>query len=398
VSLAREGAAKTQALIGKMSVPLSPIPGSRSRPGVAAQTASGAKTAIANAAPRGPRPQPAASPVKRGGKGVLIGVLAGLVIVAGGALAVLKPWQKPAPVESAQQSPAPADPAAVNPTTTAGGGTATDQAAANPSTSAPASVAPATVESAPANPAPTSGPEQPAANIPTPRQLMRDRITFNDMMGNVESARRQAVGAGATPGDLSAGDILVRSAATLARGRRFSDAMAPLTDASNAYIAAMSSARQRATAAAAQQQQQQLAQQQAAAPPPVTQAPVTAAPQPTTPAEPAVDDRGAIQLVVSEYFRAVSAGKIDRMKQLFPTMPNDMQSNYTELFKSGSSIDTSNWEVIGTDLSGAKATVQLNGQTVLHDKKGKVVSRSPAPRAVSLEKVAGTWRIADVHQ
>jgi hypothetical protein len=94
----------------------------------------------------------------------------------------------------------------------------------------------------------------------------------------------------------------------------------------------------------------------------------------------------------------VSAGKLDRMKELFPTMPTDLQASYRDVFKSGSTIDTSNWEVISTDIKGSKAVVQLNGQTILRDKKGKMLDQSPAPRTINLEKVSGAWRIGDVHQ
>jgi hypothetical protein len=70
-------------------------------------------------------------------------------------------------------------------------------------------------------------------------------------------------------------------------------------------------------------------------------------------------------------------------------MPTDIQANYNDLFKSGSSIDTSNWEVLSTDVNGPKALVTLNGQTVLRDKKGKVLGKSPAPKSIALEKVGG---------
>lgn len=393
VSLAKEGAAKTQALIGKMSVPLSPIPGSRSRPGVTAQTASGAKTAVAAAAqPRGPRPVPA--PARSGNKGVMIGALVAVLVIGGG-LAVLKPWQRPAPVEQAPAQPVSSEPAA---STTAAPNTPTTTAAENPSaepaTTPSSSAPPPQSEPAAANPTPAT--PDAGTKAPNPRQLAKDRSAYNDMVSNVESARRQASAAGATAADLSGGDIMVKNASALAKAQRYSDAMNPLADASSAYVAAMSTARQRTDAAALALQQQQARQQQAT--PPVTQSPAQSSPAPITPAEPAVDDRGAIQLVVSEYFRAVAAGNVDRMKKLFPSMPTDMQGTYAELFKSGSSIDTSKWEVIGTELAGNKAQVQLDGETVLRDKKGKQLSRSPAPKSLSMEKVGGSWRIADVHQ
>jgi serine/threonine protein kinase len=386
VSLAREGAAKTQALIGKMSVPLSPIPGTRSRPGVPtpAATTAAARTAVAQPATRSPRPQPAV-PSSGTGKGLLIGGGIGLAVVLAGLL-VLKPWQKPTPVEP----PVSAAPA---PTELAGTGTppATNPTPVNPpaqTTAAPAAEAPVhgTPEEAGSriHPQPSNASSPPPTNIrvaaPSAAQLAKDRAAYEQMRRNVDLARQQAVTLGASVTDLSGGDISVANATTNASRDRYDEAMTQLGEASTIYVTAASSARQRAAAAA---------QQQAAVPVPVPAAPA---------AEAVADDRGAIELVLSQYFRAVSAGKLDRMKELFPTMPTDVQATYRDLFKSGSSIDTSNWEVISTDLKGAKAVVQINGQTTLRDKKGKILAQSPAPKSINLEKVSGAWRIGDVHQ
>jgi hypothetical protein len=319
------------------------------------------------------------------GKGLLIGGGIGLAVVLAGLL-VLKPWQKPTPVEP----PVSAAPA---PTELAGTGTppATNPTPVNPPaqpTAAPAAEAPVhgTPEEAGSriHPQPSNASSPPPTNIrvaaPSAAQLAKDRAAYEQMRRNVDLARQQAVTLGASVTDLSGGDISVANATTNASRDRYDEAMTQLGEASTIYVTAASSARQRAAAAA---------QQQAAVPVPVPAAPA---------AEAVADDRGAIELVLSQYFRAVSAGKLDRMKELFPTMPTDVQATYRDLFKSGSSIDTSNWEVISTDLKGAKAVVQINGQTTLRDKKGKILAQSPAPKSINLEKVSGAWRIGDVHQ
>ncbi|MEP6474036.1 MAG: serine/threonine-protein kinase, partial [Gemmatimonadota bacterium] len=212
VSLAKDGAARTQALLGKMSVPLSPIPGTRSKPGVPAQTASGAKTAIATPAIRGPRTQPVSSPTRSGGKGLLIGGAIALALAAG-VLGMLKPWQKPAaePSQTAIPVEAPG-------TTPVDAGTATTPA----TTTGAAASLPAAADPAPTvTPPPAATDEAAGRNTESPRQLARDRALYLDMRRTIESARRQALGAGATSIDMSAGEIELASAETLARARRF---------------------------------------------------------------------------------------------------------------------------------------------------------------------------------
>ncbi len=391
VSLAKEGAAKTQALIGKMSVPLSPIPGSRSRPGVtapsAAAAAAGAPTAVT---PRGIRPQTVPAPSSGVGKGALIGGGVALVAVLA-ALLVLKPWQKPAAVEQApvssvttgqpggtdssppvQQAQVPATPdAGAQAQTPAGGapvGTKEDGSARiheQPSSAAPAA---------------TPNIRQPA---PSGAQLAKDKTAYDEMRKRIESVRANAVQVGATQVELSAGDVTLANAATLASREHYGDAMNVLADASNQYFAAATSARQRAATTAAAQT-------------PVQQAPA-AAPAAANPpaAEPAVDERSAVKVAVLEYAAAIAAGNLARMDKIFPNMPKDIRANYSDSFKDGYQYQTSDWDPYSISVNGLNATASLQGITRLRDKRGKEFS-SNAPKAVKLQKQNGAWVITEV--
>lgn len=394
VSLAREGAARTQALIGKMSTPLSPIPGSRSGPRVAAQGASGAKTAAAQPTVRTARPLPPQPSGTR--KGLLIGGGLGLVAVLAGLL-VIKPWQKPAPPVDVPASSAPSG------TELAG---TTPSAPAATGAVAPSSPEPGTTTGAPAgqaaeaaskgtpepegprlHPQPSSPADPPRVNTrtaaPSAAQLARDRTAYETMRKNVETARQQAVAAGAPYTELSGIDLTVNNAAAMASREGYTDAMSLLGNASSAYVAAANTARQRSAAAASQQQ--------AAAP-----APQQSAPAPVTPAEPVADERAAVKLTVIEYARAISAGDLPKMTQLYPTMPKDIQDSYAYVFKSGSQILTGTWDPYLINISGPNATAQLQGASVLRDKKGKETPAGGAPKAIKLQKVGNSWVITEV--
>ncbi|HTO72975.1 MAG TPA: hypothetical protein VMJ30_04110, partial [Gemmatimonadales bacterium] len=387
VSLAKEGAAKTQALIGKMSVPLSPIPGTRSRPGVTAPNpASAASAAPTAVTPRSIRPQTVPAPSSGAGKGALIGGGIALVAVVAGLL-VMKPWQKPAPAEPAPSGAVtPSQPAATDSAVPVQQGPA--QAATNPAaqTQAPAGDAvvgtkedgSSRIHEQSVAPAPA-----PAPNIRQPAPNPKDKAAYDEMRTRVDQARQQAMQAGATPAELYGGDILRDNGSTYASRDKYSEAMTSLTQASSEYVGAMNGARQRAATAAA-----------AAAQTPVQQAPAPATASPPV-AEPVVDERPAVKVAVFEYAQAMAAGSLARMDKIYPSMPKDIRANYSDIFKSGSQFVT-DWEPYSITVSGLNATANLQGTTRMRDKKGKDLGGSSAPKAVKLQKQNGAWVITEV--
>jgi serine/threonine protein kinase len=391
VALARDGAMKTQALMGKISTPISPIPGTRSRgrtpPSVAA---SGAPTAVVQ---HSGRPVPRSTPpVKRSKRGLLAG--GGVLLLAAlGALVVLRPWQqKPAP---SQAAPAPQ---VAEQTTVPIAAPTTEPAPEQPSATVaaplPATEAPAQSRKKPAPPPAATGTPvagsvpsqaesrlhpQPSAPdpavthnggriVPDPDELRRDQDLYGKLLVNAQAARKEAVAAGANATDLSAGDLLVNNAQSMAAAQQYSVTTGTLNQAVTAYVGAMTNARTR-----------------------VTQESVTSAA-----AQPAADERGNVRSAVLEYARALNAGNMDDALKLYPSMPKATRKAYEDFFKDGNRIDTSNWTIAQVDAQGAGATAKMEGWFTTSDKKGKAGPRSPAPQKITLEKGPSGWRISGV--
>ena len=71
--------------------------------------------------------------------------------------------------------------------------------------------------------------------VPDPQELERDRTLYLKLLANAQSARQAAVAAGATDADLSGGDLLFRNAQNMAEAQQYMATTDPLNSASSAY-------------------------------------------------------------------------------------------------------------------------------------------------------------------
>ncbi|MEO8636068.1 MAG: protein kinase [Gemmatimonadales bacterium] len=391
-------------LLKRLSTPVSPTPiPKRTKPGTAIpspRTAPGIQ-------PRsgGPRPgvtaASAATVITKGAvapksssKGLLMGGVGAVAVAV--ALAVWQPWKSPGPADPGVVALAPAD-----------------SGKPAPSTELPPAQT-AVDSSVPAGTNGESAATPPAADPPAspvdPAQLRRERRAYDGALTTATLARQRAVKAGATGPELSPADNLRRQAEQLAGGGNPANAMRQVTEAATAYGVAENIARLR------------LAQQQAAADParmhpstppetipaadpirkPATEpaatvpAPVlTQAPAPAPVTAP-VDERPAVEVVLREYARALSASDLQAMQTAFPGMSTQVRQAWEEFFKQKYSLDTSRWKLIETEVTGGTATVRIGGVSIQRDKKGKQ-SEAPPPRTAVLDKIGSGWRITSIH-
>ena len=401
VALARDGALKTQAMMGKLITPMSPIPGGR-RQGRTAPPAGAAGAPTARAQPAGrPVPRSVPAPEKGSKKGLLVGGGVALLAIVG-ALAVLHPWRKPTVAEPpapsvTQQAPveqAPAPEAA--PPAASGAAESGAAAAPPPTTESPAPPKPAAkpplaekkkvVGAAPSEAEPRlhaqpSNPEPAVTHtggriVPDPQELERDRTLYLKLLANAQSARQAAVAAGATDADLAGGDLLFRNAQNMAEAQQYMATTDPLNSASSAYVSAATTARDRASAARAAVE------------------PVL--PPAAAPAAPAVDEQANVRQVVQDYSRALAAGNLNGALAAFPEMSAEMQAGYRDWFQKGIRLDTSKWAITSISVSGTTATVTMNGPVALLDKKGKASEKSAGPKSITLGQGTGGWHITNL--
>ncbi|HYA50743.1 MAG TPA: hypothetical protein VEG33_06190, partial [Streptosporangiaceae bacterium] len=353
--------------------------------------------------PAAPRPASAvvgSSQPPRSIKGLAIaGVVGGAL--AAGVLLYLAPWKwtRPAPVSEAAKSPAP------------------PSAAPSVAESVAAKPTPPPVAASPApNPEPVKEPrsESPARPAVDPAQVKRDRADYERMKSQATEARGRAASAGASAHDLSGGDLLRDQAASFAGRGRFSDALKPISDATTAYALAFSTAQARAATstrfAPAQPATEALAEPPPArvptSPAPVAAAPAASAetatrpsPQPspgpsaatTQPAQP-IDERPAVEQVVRDYARALAAGDVGGVLQVYPGLPSDVQKTLRDYFKEGWTLDTGHWRLSDIVVTGSTATVKIGGTTIVRDKRGKSSEQDP-PNAATLERGPNGWKI-----
>jgi len=404
VALARDGAAKTQAMMGKLNTPMSPIPGGRRMARIAPLGGGGgAQTAKAQPAGR-PVPRSAPAAEKHSKRGLLVG--GGVAILAAaGALVVLHPW-RPAPVTEppapavTEQAPVEQAPAPVPAPAAATGATETGAAAAlPPTTESPVQPKPtpkpppaekkkvvgaAPSEAEPRLHAQPSNPDPAVTHnggriVPDPQELERDRTLYLKLLANTQAARQAAVVAGATDADLGGGDLLLKNAQSLADAQQYVATTDPLNSAASAYVTAATTARDRATAARAAAQP--------ALPP---------AAAPAVAAVPAVDEQAKVRALIQDYSRALAAGDLNRALADFPAMSDDMQAGYRQWFDQGFRLDTSKWAITTISVSGANATVKMDGPIALLDKKGKASEKSNGPSIITLGRGVGGWHITNL--
>jgi serine/threonine protein kinase len=382
------------AMLKRYSTPVSPAPLTRqrtpkpaTRAPVAAATASGAGVPRTGAA-RAPQTV-IASPPDKSRTGLFVGI--GVAVLAVVALLVLKPWagSSDTPRQTTAAVPAPA----VDSTPTHPAGAP-----------APTPVEPAPTTSQPVTSASDSTTAAAPPSTPAEQPSSRAKAEFQQLVTKHKDARTRALQAGATQKELTPGDNLRRAADQLAAKGEYRLAVSTMNDGIEAFGTAESVARARAATASRLQAQPGPSQpesvthlrteptQQTAATPTV-QAPVASNPAPVTVT---VDERPSVELVLREYARALSAGDLEAAVAVYPGMPAQTRDGIRDLLKKKFSYDTSRWRYLDIVTSGATATAQLGGTSVLKDSKGKTVSEEPFPRKAALSKGAGGWKLISI--
>ncbi|MFI5210172.1 MAG: hypothetical protein ACHQ2E_06995, partial [Gemmatimonadales bacterium] len=79
-----------------------------------------------------------------------------------------------------------------------------------------------------------------------------------------------------------------------------------------------------------------------------------------------------------------------------PAMSDEMQAGYRNWFQKGFRLDTSNWTISSISVSGATATVRMDGPVALLDKKGKASEKSAGPKSITLGKGTAGWHITNL--
>ena len=398
VELAKKS--ENTAMLKRYSTPVSPAPLTRRARPQTGQPAAGKPAGPATPGGGVPRTGTArapqtivASPPARSSKA---GLFIGLGVVAAVVAAVLmwRPWEpgddEPATRVATATAPAtdtqavtPPAPVAVNPAP-----------ATTPTTTDPASVAPAPDTTTAAAPPPSTPVDPPSA-----RQARRE---FQQLITKHKDARARALASGATQKELSPGDNLRRAADRLSARGDWPLAVGSLNDGIEAYGTAESVARARALADARLRLQPAPAQPESAThlrtdqppaqPPAQTPAPVPAASAPA----PAVDERPAVELILREYARALSAGDLQAAMAVFPGMSSQMKEGYRDMFKRKWVLDTSRWRYLDITTTNGSAVARLGGTSVIRNDKGKPQSEEPFPRQAMLEKGSNGWRLVNI--
>jgi hypothetical protein len=110
-----------------------------------------------------------------------------------------------------------------------------------------------------------------------------------------------------------------------------------------------------------------------------------------------VDERPAVELVIREYARALSAGDLPAALAVFPGMSSQMKEGYRDMFKRKWVLDTSRWRYLDISTSNGSAQARLGGTSVIRNEKGKPQGEGdPYPRQAMLEKGANGWRLVNI--
>jgi len=408
IELARKS--ENTKLLQRLSTPVSPTPiTKRTKAGAAVtpspRTGPGNQSRAAN--PRSAMAMASAATVvtsgiparKTGSKGLLVG--GGLVVVViAAALLVWQPW-KAAPSGAPTTVPTESQQVA---------GPASAQTDPPPPAPVVDSNAPSGAPAESAGATPTMPAPQPVAPAVSPAQLRRDQREYDRALVTANQARARAVTAGAIGAELSPADNLRRQAEQLAGSGKPADAVRPISGAATAYgvaennarlrvaqqLAATAPARMHPATTAESIPQSEPARRPTTEPPVTVPVPVvTQAPAPAPVSGP-VDERPAVELVLREYARALSASDLQGMTATFPGMAGQVKQAWQEFFRQKYSLDTSRWKILNIEVSGGTATAQIGGTSIQRDKKGKQ-SEAPPPRTAVLDKLSSGWRITSIN-
>jgi serine/threonine-protein kinase len=446
VQFARAGSQRE--ILDRVSTPRSPIPVGAVVPIESAETvrvSSGVQGATRQktAAKPKPRPAPAAAaaparPAPRSRTGLLTGLAAVLVLGAGGALAVLKPW---APAGSAVNPADSVTPPAAPPSQPAAG-TAESTVAAPPASpprapvSAPAASvtpvptalritrAPTTLQSGETGPVSATVEDQDGREMNRPvtwassdvnvarirngqvEGLAEGRATLTARAGALSSQTTVQVVAvpvasvAVDPGRL---DLLVGGPAAVLRASPTAADGASLTDrlvawqSSDQNVATVSPTGRvtpvgagTATISATSGGVSGSAQIQVRAPVAAAPPPSAPAASPTAPAQPVPDPQIAIGDLVRSYAAALESQDLARVRALYPTMPRQQERDTREALSAMENLKVQ-LAASGISVNGDQATANVTGQWLF--KGGKLDIRN----TYEFQRRADGWRIVAIH-
>jgi len=183
------------------------------------------------------------------------------------------------------------------------------------------------------------------------------------------AAMQRAVGAGATPAELARGDTVLRGGESLAGAGRLSEAMVQFVTAASLWSEAERLSRARV--------------------------PREAAPSAAAPVSPPVDPRGPIELVISEYARALESRDLGQVRRAYPGLTAAQQQGWQDLFKSVRRLKAS-LTVTALNVSGGSAEATVSGVYEYENATTGRTDRRPATFRATLVADAAGWRLSAI--
>jgi serine/threonine protein kinase len=284
-------------------------------------------------------------------------VAAIVLLAAGAALAVTRPWvSRPPRTLEGPVAIRDTTPVAVTP-------------APQPNDSTPPSSR-AAAPSGPVRPEPLAG--RRAASSPLATAAPNGDSAFRAMRRDAQAARDRAAQAGASAADLAPGDQAARNADALAADGRLPGAMTRLMRAAGLWAQAERAVKDRAAEAEA-------ARTAAANPTP-------AAPAPAAPDEATV----AIQGVVAAYARALESRDVGQVRRVYPGLTLRQEEGMRRLFRRAQDLRVT-LQVGDLRRQGDTAEGRVTGQYTFTSPTTHVLEHSPVFHRVAFRRDGATW-------
>jgi hypothetical protein len=248
----------------------------------------------------------------------------------------------------------------------------------------------AVVPSPTPSPVDTSGPRQPVDSHPSrprgggsPPAAPRDssESSVATALASAQSARDQAIAAGARDPDLTAGDAEVQQASNLRRQGRRAAAFEHLRRA----VALFATAESTAVAAKVAAQRR--------APPDTTTKP---APPPTQPSpQPVADPTPQIRGAIAAYAQALENRDLTALQQVFPAMSGAQVRTWQDFFKIARDIKA-NLGATQIVVSGDRADLAVNGDLTYRNTDSRRIERLPSSFRAQLARAGTGWVITAI--
>ncbi|HEX5438567.1 MAG TPA: protein kinase [Gemmatimonadaceae bacterium] len=218
----------------------------------------------------------------------------------------------------------------------------------------------------------------------------------------VES-RVLAVGRGAVPSALAAGDSLLALADSAAGAGRRSQAADQLMEAASAWASASrqpaDTARTRVAATApadtaAPAPRPERAAEHAPAGNAVASAGASTSAPSVKPA-PVADDRSAIHAVVTAYARAIESRRTGAIRALYPSITPDRVHDWEQFFQTVRDVHVT-LEITRLDVAGGSANAQLAGRYTYLNTSTRRTEEHDVQLHATLRRDAGGWRLSAI--